>query len=216
LIEGAVEMPLLAWARQAEITADRAGLLAIGDEQVARRVLLSWTLKSPVMFRQVNIEAWLEQQGELNDNFSQLSELTTTSTPYIAPRLRLLAQYASTGELNYWRKQISEAINRGKATPALKSPAPASQNFIKVKCVSCQTSMRIPQEVLAGKDELPVKCPNAKCGKITRLKKRAKTPATKLEAKIVLGAKKKVVAPKTKTKSKAKTKRSEEDLNVVD
>src|SRR5436190_647445 len=42
----ALEMPLMFWARQAEITADRAGLLAVGDEEVARRVLLSWSLRS--------------------------------------------------------------------------------------------------------------------------------------------------------------------------
>jgi hypothetical protein len=46
LIEGAVEMPLMAWSRQSEITADRAGLLAVGDEALARRVLLAWSIRS--------------------------------------------------------------------------------------------------------------------------------------------------------------------------
>ena len=51
LIEGALEMPLLAWARQAEITADQAGLLAVGNQEIARRVLLTWSLKSPILSR---------------------------------------------------------------------------------------------------------------------------------------------------------------------
>ncbi len=38
--------------------------------------------------------------------------------------------------------------------------------------------MRVPLKVLTGKKELPVKCPNPKCGKITRLKKSVK-PAEK-------------------------------------
>jgi len=41
--------------------------------------------------------------------------------------------------------------------------------------------MRVPAKVLAGKNELPVKCPNPKCGKITRLKKTVK-PAEKATA----------------------------------
>ena len=40
LIGGALEMPLMAWSRQSDVTADRAGLLAVGDEALARRVLL--------------------------------------------------------------------------------------------------------------------------------------------------------------------------------
>lgn len=184
LIEGALEVPLLAWARQAEITADRAGLLALGEEEIARRVLLSWSLKSSLLYRQMNIEAWLEQQSAEDDGYSRLSELTTTSTPYIGPRLKLLSEFAQSPELKYWRKMITDTIRR--AAPP-KAPAQATANpsakpvqpsdLIKLKCASCQTVMQIPQKVLAGKDVLPVKCPNKECGKITRLKK-SNQPAT--------------------------------------
>ena len=34
--------------------------------------------------------------------------------------------------------------------------------------------MRVPKKILEQKTELPVKCPNAKCGAITRLKKNVK------------------------------------------
>lgn len=189
LIGGAIEVPLLAWARQAEITADRAGLLAVGDEQVARRVLLSWSLKSSLIFRQMNIEAWLEQQAEDDGGYSRLSELTTTSTPYIGPRLKLLTEYARSPELAYWRKMISDSIRQAapKALPQGAQPqgvqtqpakTPARPDVIRLKCAACQTPMRVPLKVLAGKTELPVKCPNPKCGKITRLKKSVR-PAAK-------------------------------------
>ena len=92
LVGGAIEMPLLAWARQAEITADRAGLLTVGNEEVARHVLLSWSLKSSFIYLQLNIDFWLEQQAEDDGDMLKLSELTTTSTPYIGPRLKLLSQ----------------------------------------------------------------------------------------------------------------------------
>ncbi|HEX8287777.1 MAG TPA: hypothetical protein VF556_07280 [Pyrinomonadaceae bacterium] len=93
LIGGAIEMPLLGWARQAEITADRAGLLTVGNEEVPRRVLLSWSLKSPILYRQINVEAWLEQQSSGDDEMTRLSELTTSATPYITRRLKLMADW---------------------------------------------------------------------------------------------------------------------------
>lgn len=202
LIEGALEVPLLAWARQAEITADRAGMLAVGDEEVARRVLLTWTLKSSMIYRQINIEAWLEQQAADDDGYSRLSELTTSSTPYITPRLKLLTQFAKSPELQHWRKMITHSIKQSapKTQPkpqAKPQPKPAADpKVVRLKCAFCQTPMRVPLKVLEGKKELPVKCPNSKCGKITRLKKNVKT------------AEKAAVAPKPK--------QNEEDLNYGD
>jgi len=205
LISGAFEVPLLAWARQAEITADRAGLLTVGDEEIARRVLLSWSLKSSFIYRQINIDAWLEQQAEDDEGYSRLSELTTSSTPYIGPRLKLLTEFAKSPELKYWRQMIVDAMNHG----APKSPAkPAAQpEVIKIKCASCQTQMVVPLKVLAGKNELPVKCPNKQCGKITRLKKTVKPPEAAAP----------VAKPAAKRKRTAsKKKQDEENLNYVD
>lgn len=172
LISGAMEMPLLAWARQAEITADRAGLLTVGNEEVARRVLLSWSLKSSFIYRQVNIEAWLEQQSVEEDSYSKLSELTTTSTPYIGPRLKLLADFARSSEFQNSLRIISQTIKA--AAPSAPQQPKGDQETLRFKCSTCGTAMRIPKAALQGKTELPVKCPDAKCGAITRLKKNAK------------------------------------------
>lgn len=190
LIVNAVEVPLLAWARQAEITADRAGLLCIGSEEIARRVLISWSLRSSHLFKQINIKAWLEQQqaGE-EDSYSKLSELTTSSTPYLGRRLKLLSDFAKSPELEHWRKLVTEAIRLSSQRKAAEQQKSAEQpkqiesptetkkkpDFISVKCADCKTAMKVPLKVLQGKDELPVKCPNEKCGKITRLKKSVKT-----------------------------------------
>ncbi len=175
LIGGAIEMPLLAWARQAEITADRAGLLTVGNENVARRVLLSWSLKSSFIYKQINIESWLEQQALGDDSYLKLSELTTTSTPYLGPRLRLLSEFARSPELQNSLRIISDTI-RASAPPPEKKKDEAADGDLRVKCATCNTPMRIPRNVLAGKTELPVKCPDAKCGAITRLKKNARKP----------------------------------------
>ncbi len=173
LIGGAIEMPLLAWARQAEITADRAGLLTVGSEDVARRVLLSWSLKSSFIYKQINIDSWIEQQKEDDGDMLRLSELTTSSTPYLGPRLKQLTQYAESPELKHYLRQIHETIAKA-APPKAAKPAKPKAETLRVTCAACGTSMRIPISALAGKTELPVKCPDANCGKITRLKKNIK------------------------------------------
>ncbi len=197
LLEGALEMPLLAWARQAEITADRAGLLAIGDEETARRVLLSWSLKSPLLYRQINVAAWLEQQDASEDEMSKLSEVTTTATPYIARRLRLMTEFARSPELERWRNRIIKY-----AGPLIPAPPPAASGQkkpsatakqganapkkgstpangeVRLKCTFCKTSMRVPSKVLQGKEQINVRCPNAKCGKIVTIKKKPAAPTT--------------------------------------
>ena len=178
MIGGALEMPLLAWARQAEITADRAGLLAVGSEEVARRALLSWSLKSSFIFNQINIESWIEQQATDDGDMLRLSELTTTSTPYIGPRLKLLSQFAASPEFQYYFNRIRETLaNAAPPKPAAKQ-APAE---LKIKCSTCAAPMRVPMSVLAGKPKLSVKCPDAKCGKITIIRKNVTTAAPKAQ-----------------------------------
>lgn len=184
LIEGALEMPLLAWARQAEITADRAGLLAIGNEESARRVLLTWSLKSPLLYRQINTEAWLEQQEDDGINeLTKLSEMTSSSTPYITRRLKLMSQFAQSRELAHWHSIIRQFVPQ-TLTPAMKpTPVPTSteaNDTLRIPCPACQAGMRVPRNVLVGKESLSVRCPNPDCGKVNVLKLKNKPPASPL------------------------------------
>jgi len=177
LIEGALELPLLAWSRQAEITADRAGLLAIGDESTARRVLLSWSLKSAMLYRQINVEAWLQQQEDAADQVTRLSEVASSSTPYITRRLKLMSQFAGSPELAHWRALINRvatpAVGRRTAVAKSASKTDGSDGDPRLVCSSCHIAMRIPRVALAGKDTLNVRCPNAQCRKVVTLKKQA-------------------------------------------
>ncbi len=174
-IEGAIELPLLGWARQAEITADRAGLLAVGDERIARRTLLAWSLKAPQIPRRINIDAWLEQQAEdSTDEGMQLSEMLSSSTPYIARRLALLADYARDpaplAHREYWRAYLP-----GTATPASRpastKPRPAAEPMHTTRCPECGTSLQVPKRLLTG-DSLAVRCSNPDCRKVHVLRRR--------------------------------------------
>lgn len=178
LIGGAIEMPLLAWARQAEITADRAGLLAVGSEEIARRVLMAWSLKSSLMYRQLNMDAWIEQQSVDDGDMLRLSELTTTSTPYLGPRLKLLTQYAKSPELQSYLRIIGDTIKKA-SPPKPKEDGKPRPTELKLKCSTCSAPMRVPMSVLEGKQQLSVKCPDAKCGKLTVIRKNPKPAATR-------------------------------------
>ncbi len=173
LISETIEVPLMAWARQAEITADRAGMLTVGNEDIVRKVLLSWSLKSPLLYRQINVASWLEQQAVSDDDMTKLSELMTSSTPYITRRLKLLAEFAKSPELNRWKDVIKQYTAKAKPPETGKK-----QDDIRMKCASCGTPMRIPGKVFEGKSQISIRCPDAKCGKMTYLKKQTK-PAPK-------------------------------------
>jgi Zn-dependent protease with chaperone function len=196
LVSGTIELPLLAWARQAEITGDRAGLLAVGSEEVARRVLLSWCLKSMMLYRHVNIDAWMQQLDDADEQITKLSEFAYASTPYITRRLKLLAQYARGPELEHWRPIInplresakialewnpqrppsgagrpaaSSAKARNPASPAAAKKA--AEDFVRLACPHCRSALRVPRKVLAGKETFRIKCPTTDCGRVVTLKR---------------------------------------------
>ncbi len=175
-LESAIEMPLLGWARQAEITADRAGLLAVGNEDIARRVLLTWSLKSPLLYRQINTDAWLEQQAdEGSDETMRLSEMMSSSSPYITRRLKLMSEFARSNELNHMHSMMRQFVQPAPV-PTPKPATPPTENTLRIACPTCKTGMRIPRTVLAGKDSLSVRCPNQQCGKVNLLKLKKTTP----------------------------------------
>lgn len=131
LIEGAIELPLLGWARQAEITADRAGLLASAGLEQARRVLMMWSLKSPVLFRQINLAAWLQQQevDTQADNI-RLAEMVTSSTPYLTRRLRLLQDYDTSHAVSDFRKNVMKRMQRNTRQVSANQPRKLNVNLI--------------------------------------------------------------------------------------
>jgi Zn-dependent protease with chaperone function len=193
LLEGTLELPLLGWARQSEITADRAGLLAVGDENIVRRVLLTWSLKSAMLFKQINVGEWMAQQEDAENQMSRLSELALSATPYVTRRLKLLSQFARSNEMEQWRKTVSPLIEsahppetpeptdkklRLGALPVVKKPA---KDFLRLKCLACGTTLRVPRVVLEGKNDLNVRCANAQCGKVVRLKRKSLNATTPVQ-----------------------------------
>jgi predicted Zn finger-like uncharacterized protein len=180
LIQGTIEMPLMAWSRQSDITADRAGLLAVGDEALARRVLLAWSIRSARLLKQVNIEEWMKQEDASDDAMTRFSEMTTSSSMYTTRRLRLLGQAARESELMAFSQKIQpirKQLMPPKPEPAARHSAPPPHESIRVLCPQCNTAVRIPLAVLRGKPSLNVRCPQCKNVFVMRPPSAAPPPA---------------------------------------
>jgi Zn-dependent protease with chaperone function len=122
LIQGAIDLPLMAWSRQSDVTADRAGLMAVGDEALVRRVLLAWSIRSARLLQQVNIEEWLKQESASDDSMTKFSEMTTSSSMYTTRRLRLLGQAAHEAELMRWSQSIQPVRQKLAPVPTQSTP----------------------------------------------------------------------------------------------
>lgn len=194
-LEGAIEVPLLNWARQAEITADRAGLLAIGDLPTARRVLLSWSLRSPMLYPQINVSAWLEQQAEdIEDESLRLAEMVTSPTPYISRRLSLLDDYRNSDTLrigwnriqeltklhtnqaagvsNSTKSEIDKELGVAIESTESNSDSRQVQESTRIntpaftsRCTECNTLIQVAAEAFKQREKVGVCCPNSSCDK---------------------------------------------------
>jgi predicted Zn finger-like uncharacterized protein len=197
LIHGAVEMPLMMWSRQSDITADRAGLLAIGDETLARNVLLAWSIRSARLLKQVNIDEWMKQEEDSGDHMTRFTEMTTSSSMYTTRRLRLIGQAAREPDLMRWSQSIqpyrqrlaspaqpvpgapAKKIAPRQPPPAQTSAPPAATataptDSIRVICTNCKAAMRVPLAVLHGKSSFNVRCPQ--CQTVFTLRPKSASP----------------------------------------
>ncbi len=178
IVESAFEAPLMAWARHSEITADRAGQLALGNLDTARRVLLQWTLKSFPIHARLNMEDWVHQEDESDDVTMQAVEATMSSVPFIARRLKLAREFHGGEDHKGWRAVIEhyDAEDRRlrppkeiKATGGGKKEK-AGDDTVRLTCVSCQAPMRVKRTALVSDKPVNVRCPNPACGKVLAVK----------------------------------------------
>jgi len=176
MIEGAVEAPLLAWARHSEITADRAGQLAVGKFEAAQRVLLQWTLKSLPLYQRLNLDDWAEQEESSARAMVQASEFAMSSQPYIARRLRLAREFQASEDFAAWRLMIEHWRERDPGSRRLAEnwrpkSAPAADGqpkpeMARLVCSACQKPMLIPRAQIPPDRPVNVRCPNPACGKV--------------------------------------------------
>lgn len=174
LVESAFEAPLMAWARHAEITADRAGQLCVGKLDVARRVLLQWTLKSFPIFQRIDMDDWRSQEDESDDATLVTVEATMSATPFIGRRLKLAREFHESGDHQGWRDYISHwqtedrrmRPSKPQSAAAAAAHRHADADTVRLTCVACKGAMRVKRAQLVGERPVNVKCPNPTCAKV--------------------------------------------------
>ncbi|MEZ5960609.1 MAG: M48 family metalloprotease [Hyphomonadaceae bacterium] len=174
LIESGINAPLMAWQRHSAITADRAGLLCVGDLETARRVTLQWTLHSFPLAARINREAWMAQEDASDDSAMQASEFAMTSTPYAARRLKLARDFHGSAEFQGWRRVIEHWAPKKSDAPTVQAAPVAAraapqQDMEKLTCIACKTVMRVPKAKLVGTAPVNVRCPNPDCNKVLKI-----------------------------------------------
>lgn len=86
-------LALLSWARRAEITCDRAGLLCSGDLAVAQRALTKLALGSSKLYNELNLDAFVEQHKEARVGIGRFAEYQA-SHPWLPKRVVALRAFA--------------------------------------------------------------------------------------------------------------------------
>jgi len=175
LVESGINAPLMTWQRHSAITADRAGLLVVGDPAVARRVTLQWTLHSFPLAGRLNMDAWMAQEDAADDGTMQASEFAMTATPYAARRLKFMREFASDETYQGWRRVIEHwSPKTGNAANPVAASAEtnktrASVDTERLICIACKTPMRVRKADLQGSGPVNIRCPNPACAKVLKI-----------------------------------------------
>jgi Zn-dependent protease with chaperone function len=97
-------LALRAWARRAELTCDRAGLLCARDVKIATTALCKLALGSQKLTGSIDLDEYLRQFEDANDGLRRLGEAFSTH-PYLPTRVAALRLFAQTA---YFRGVIGE------------------------------------------------------------------------------------------------------------
>ncbi len=106
LIEGGVESIVTNWMRVADFTADRAALLAVGSFDKAKRAIFLLHLRSRRELDEMDIDDWVRQAEAQDQTMSKLSQMMTSSTPYLGARLVELRNFAASPQYEALRRKV--------------------------------------------------------------------------------------------------------------
>jgi Zn-dependent protease with chaperone function len=173
IIESGVESAISSWMRVAELTADRAALLVCGDIALARRALFLLYFRSRRELDEVDVNEWAQQQQAQASTMTKVSQLVTSSTPYLGLRLRALEEFYKSPRYAELRDKVEtgsgldlaplfdEKGGLKKYAKSAKTPGPPAR-ILSGKCPHCGADVRISLEGLAASGPAGITC--AQCG----------------------------------------------------
>lgn len=174
IVESAIDAPLMAWSRQSQITADRAGALVVGSADIVRRVTVQWTMKSFPVIKRLNMEALERQVADSLGGARQIAEIALGNQPFLGRRLHLQAEFAATSDFQAWRRVIEHWIEAGKPKPVpapITDTPPINDNLCRLTCIACAEPLRFDRTRFPNEtDAIKVRCPNPDCRKVLEVR----------------------------------------------
>ena len=181
VLESAIDTPLMAWARHAEITADRAGALVVRNAEVVRKVTTQWAVRSFPLYNRLNLDALERQMSEANDRALQLAEWTQTATPFLTRRLRFMSEYTASDAyrgwaaiIDYWLEQDRRQPDdpeAGAASGLSDSGSEPDDRFIRLACTACSQGLKVPFASFGVSETVKIRCPNEACGRVLEVRR---------------------------------------------
>jgi Zn-dependent protease with chaperone function len=198
LIEGGVESIVTNWMRVADFTADRAALLAVGSFEKAKRAIFLLHLRSRRELDEMDIDEWVRQAEAQDQTMSKVSQMMTSSTPYLGVRLVELRNFAASPQYEALRRKVESCsgavldgffdekgyLKKLKAPkkqppppPVMKkpdvaakpaSPPPAKARMLEGSCPRCQAGFSFRLVALPAEPWLDIPCKS--CGRKFRLR----------------------------------------------
>lgn len=113
---------LMRWSRHAEVTADRAGLICVGDQTVAEMALAKLAMGgSGAAMSKINVDLYLEQLKHVRSSPARFLEFLGTH-PLVHKRIEAVRLFGNCDVLHSWRPELR----------ALTSPV--SKNEVDSQC----------------------------------------------------------------------------------
>jgi Zn-dependent protease with chaperone function/ssDNA-binding Zn-finger/Zn-ribbon topoisomerase 1 len=183
LVSAGVEALVTNWMRVADFTADRVGLLAVGDFEVARRALFLLYQKSRADLGEVDLDEWMRQQEASEPAITKVSQLMSSGAPYLGVRLNELKRFCESPQYRAARDKVEAAAGEpltqlfddegflkrlgkpGVPRPTPPRPAPPGQagppsaGVLRGSCPKCGKRLRIALQKLPTGDQARVTCP---------------------------------------------------------
>jgi Zn-dependent protease with chaperone function len=180
IIESGVESVITNWMRVADLTADRAALLVSGDIALARRTLFLLYFRSRRELDEVDVDEWTRQQEAQATTMSKISQIMTSSTPYLGLRLRALGEFYASPRYAELRNRVESGAGLdlapifddkgnlkkfakpakapGKAAPPAPKPPARKVQLAEGACPKCGARFALPLGSLPDKPTVDLNC----------------------------------------------------------
>ncbi len=192
IIESGVESVITNWMRVADLTADRAALLVTGDIALARRTLFLLYFRSRRELNEVDVDEWTRQQESQASTMTKVSQIMTSSTPYLGLRLRALEEFYASPRYAELRSKVEsgsgldlaglfddkgnlkKSVRPGQGTKGPQAPPNPGQagpprvgKTVTGRCPICGAAAQLPLGGLPSEGLETITCPQ--CGKAYKL-----------------------------------------------